>query len=157
MIPLMKFNFLIIFYFDLHLQIIESISPKASIDKWSAQWAIFYVYCNRWKDGWDIYLIYINKVYIWHFFKTGLYCSTSFHIWVLSRLSSHYSKYHSVWPFSFYSLLLYYWFIIRYSKEGHLVGCSLLWFKYFSVHLFCNELQLNVTFPELKWQTLLAW
>ncbi len=39
-----KFNFryLFIFYFDdLHLQIIESISPKASVENSSAQWIIF--------------------------------------------------------------------------------------------------------------------
>ncbi len=33
-----KFDF---FFDDLHLQIIESISPKASVENSSAQWAIF--------------------------------------------------------------------------------------------------------------------
>ncbi len=32
--------FLNFFFYDLHLQIIESISPKASVEKSSAQWAI---------------------------------------------------------------------------------------------------------------------
>ncbi len=37
-----KFDFIYLFFFDdLHLQIIESISPKASVDDSSAQWAIF--------------------------------------------------------------------------------------------------------------------
>ncbi len=40
--------FLIFFYFDdLYIQIIESISPKASVENSSAQWAIFfYEYSN---------------------------------------------------------------------------------------------------------------
>ncbi len=34
--------FFVFFYFDnLHLQIIESISPKAPVENSSAQWAIF--------------------------------------------------------------------------------------------------------------------
>ncbi len=38
---LILFNF---FYFDdLHLQIIESISTKASVENLSAQWAIFFM------------------------------------------------------------------------------------------------------------------
>ncbi len=37
-----KFNFILFLFFDdLHLQIIESISPKASVKNSSAQWAIF--------------------------------------------------------------------------------------------------------------------
>ncbi len=40
-----KFHFILFFYFDdLHLQIIESISPKASVENSSAQWAIFFKY-----------------------------------------------------------------------------------------------------------------
>ncbi len=40
-----KFNFILFCYFDdLHLQIIESISPKASVENSSAHWAIFYIY-----------------------------------------------------------------------------------------------------------------
>ncbi len=39
-----KFNFILFFYFDdLHLQIIESISPKASVENSSAQCAIFLI------------------------------------------------------------------------------------------------------------------
>ncbi len=42
-----KFDFIylfIYFYFDdLHLQIIESISPKASVENSSAQWAICFI------------------------------------------------------------------------------------------------------------------
>ncbi len=38
-----KFDFILSFYFDdLHLQIIESISPKASVENSSARWAIFF-------------------------------------------------------------------------------------------------------------------
>ncbi len=35
------------FFDDLHLQIIASISPKASVEYSSAQWAIFYPYGGR--------------------------------------------------------------------------------------------------------------
>ncbi len=35
------FCLILIFYFDLHLQIIEIISPKASVENSSALWAIF--------------------------------------------------------------------------------------------------------------------
>ncbi len=39
-----EIQFFIFFYFDdLHLQLIESISPKASVENSSAQWAIFYL------------------------------------------------------------------------------------------------------------------
>ncbi len=39
---------LIIFFDDVHLQIIASISPKASVEHASAQWAIFYnKYCTQ--------------------------------------------------------------------------------------------------------------
>ncbi len=38
-----KFYFILFFYLDdLHLQIIESISPKASVENSSIQWVIFY-------------------------------------------------------------------------------------------------------------------
>ncbi len=36
-----QFYFLFFYFDDLHLQIIESISPKVSVDNSSAQWAIF--------------------------------------------------------------------------------------------------------------------
>ncbi len=40
-----KFNFIYLFIFDdLNLQNIESISPKASVENSSAQWAIFQMY-----------------------------------------------------------------------------------------------------------------
>ncbi len=39
------FIYFLIFYFDdLNLQIIESIFPKASVENSSAQWAIFLIY-----------------------------------------------------------------------------------------------------------------
>ncbi len=38
-----KFHFILFFYFDnLHLQIIESFSPKESVENSSAQWDIFF-------------------------------------------------------------------------------------------------------------------
>ncbi len=51
-----KFGFILHFYFDdLHLQIIESISPKASVENSSVQWAIFpkkiIHKCNIWAGG----------------------------------------------------------------------------------------------------------
>ncbi len=37
-----KFYFILFYFFDdLHLQIIKSISPKASVENSSAHWAIF--------------------------------------------------------------------------------------------------------------------
>ncbi len=42
MIPLTKY-FLFFYFDDLHLQIIGSISPKASVENSSAQWAIFFL------------------------------------------------------------------------------------------------------------------
>ncbi len=33
------------FFDDLHLQIIQNISPKASVENSSAQWAIFLIVC----------------------------------------------------------------------------------------------------------------
>ncbi len=39
-----KFDFILFFYFDdLHLQIIETIFPKVSVENSSAQWAIFFI------------------------------------------------------------------------------------------------------------------
>ncbi len=37
-------NFILFYFFDdLHLQIIANISPKASVENSSAQWAIFFL------------------------------------------------------------------------------------------------------------------
>ncbi len=44
----LKFDFIyFLFVDDLHLQIIESISPKASVETSSAHWAIFYFHDNQ--------------------------------------------------------------------------------------------------------------
>ncbi len=42
-----KFDFILFFYFDdPHLEIIESISPKSSVENSSAQWAILIKHCK---------------------------------------------------------------------------------------------------------------
>ncbi len=60
MIPLRKFYFLF-FLDDLHLQIIESISPKASVENSSAQRAICFI----------IQIVCVLCIYLFHPYNIG--------------------------------------------------------------------------------------
>ncbi len=53
-----KIQNLIFFFDDLHFQIIASISPKASVENSSAQWAIFLQLMSRYIEQITEYYIY---------------------------------------------------------------------------------------------------